>query len=223
MYTMNLAATQALIFDLDGTLIDSERDLVQATNETLRHFGRQTLPEPQISSFIGHGAAKLVASALGPDAGPDLQSGALQYFLAYYERHSVTHTHPYPGVREALTAFSATPMAVLTNKPQRLSCLILEALDLARYFAVIVGGDSLPSRKPDPAGVWKILEQFGVAARNALMIGDSEVDVQTARNAGLPCAIVNYGFGTNNRAAFPADLYIDSLTDLVPLLRKAAP
>ena len=215
---MNLSHIQALLFDLDGTLIDSERDLIEATNATLRHLGRPKLPPATVSSYIGHGAPKLVASALGPDADAQLQATALQFFLSYYEEHKLVHTRAYPSVPEALEAFAAMPMAVLTNKPQRISTLLLEALGMAKYFRVIYGGDSLPAKKPDPAGVHKILAEFGVQAANALFIGDSEVDVQTARNARTPCAIVNYGFGKNDRAAFPADLYLDKLTDLVLLL-----
>jgi len=216
--TIDLSHVGVLVFDLDGTLIDSERDLVEATNATLRHLARPELPPATVSGYIGHGAPKLVARALGPGADAELQAAALQFFLSYYEDHKLVHTRAYPSVPEALEALAARSMAVLTNKPQRMSTEILEALGIAKYFRVIYGGDSLPAKKPDPAGVHKILAQLGVPPANALFIGDSEVDVQTARNAGTPCAIVNYGFGTNDRAAYPADIYLDRLTDLVPLL-----
>ena len=220
--SMDFSHTQALIFDLDGTLIDSERDLVESTNATLRHLGRPELPHDLISGYIGHGAPKLVASALGPGADADLQSVALQYFLGYYEDHKLVHTRAYPGVAEGLASLESIPMAVLTNKPLRMSTAILEALGLARHFSVIYGGDSFPAKKPDPAGVLAVLKQFGVSPENAMVIGDSEVDVQTARSAGTFSVVVNYGFGTNDRAAFPADIYIDSLTDLVSLLANQA-
>ncbi|MGA2812996.1 MAG: HAD-IA family hydrolase [Candidatus Acidiferrum sp.] len=218
MFAMDLARIRALIFDLDGTLIDSERDLIDATNATLRHLGRAELPPGTVSGYIGHGAAKLVASALGPAGDRELHA-ALEFFLDYYQDHKLAHTRTYPGVPEALDSLAAMPMAVLTNKPQEISAQILEALAIAKYFRVIYGGDSLAAKKPDPAGVYKILEQFKLSPEKALFIGDSEVDVQTARNAGTFCAIVNYGFGKNDRAAFPADLYIDKLSDLVPLVR----
>jgi len=220
MGTMVFSDMQALIFDLDGTLIDSERDLVDATNATLRYVGRAELPPATVSGYIGHGAPKLVASALGPDTDAELKATALQWFLSYYEEHKLVHTRAYPSVLEALEALARMPKAVLTNKPRRMSAEILEALGIAQYFHVIYGGDSLPAKKPDPAGVHKILEQFHVPPANALFIGDSEVDVQTARNAGTSCAIVNYGFGKNDRAAYPADIYLDKLTDLVPLMRR---
>jgi phosphoglycolate phosphatase len=216
---MDFSDIQTLIFDLDGTLIDSERDLIESTNATLRHLGRPELPPATVSGYIGHGAPKLVASALGPGSDAELQAAGLRFFLSYYEDHKLVHTRAYPSVPEALESLAPIPMAVLTNKPQRISRQILEALGIAKYFRIIYGGDSFPAKKPDPAGVHKILERFSVPPANALFIGDSEVDVQTARNAGTPCAIVNYGFGKNDRAAFPADIYIDKLTDLVSLLR----
>jgi phosphoglycolate phosphatase len=219
---MDLSNVRALIFDLDGTLIDSERDLVDATNAMLRELGRPELPPATISSYIGHGAAKLCASALGPGATTDQQVEALQIFLRHYEAHKLDYTRAYPGVLEALKGFSQAniPMAVLTNKPAQMSVQILEGLGIAQYFLVVYGGDSFAAKKPDPAGVHKILEQFKVAPAGTLFIGDSEVDVQTARNAGTIVVIVNHGFGQHDRAAHPADLYVDRLIELEPLLHK---
>jgi len=219
---MDLSNIRALIFDLDGTLIDSERDLVDATNAMLRELGRPELPPATISSYIGHGAAKLCASALGPGATTDQQVEALQIFLRHYEAHKLDYTRAYPGVLEALKGFSQAniPMAVLTNKPAQMSVQILEGLGIAQYFLVVYGGDSFAAKKPDPAGVHKILEEFKVSPPNTLFIGDSEVDVQTARNAGTIAVTVNHGFGQHDRAAHPADLYVDQLSELVPLLQK---
>jgi phosphoglycolate phosphatase len=219
---MGLSNIRALIFDLDGTLIDSERDLVDSTNAMLSALGRPELPPATISSYIGHGAAKLCASALGPSATAEQQAEGLQIFLRHYEDHKLDYTRAYPGVPEALESFSQAniPMAVLTNKPTQISLQILEGLGIARYFSVVYGGDSFAAKKPDPAGVHKILEQFKVAADDALFIGDSEVDVQTARNAGTIAVTVNHGFGQHNRIAHPADLYVDRLIELKPLLHK---
>jgi phosphoglycolate phosphatase len=219
---MDLSGVRALIFDLDGTLIDSQRDLVDATNAMLRELARGELPPATISGYIGHGAAKLCASALGPGATAAQQAEALQIFLGHYAAHKLDYTRAYPGVPEALEEFSQAhmPMAVLTNKPTQMSVQILEGLRLGQYFSVVYGGDSFAAKKPDPAGVHKILEQFSVAPRDTLFIGDSEVDVQTARNADTIAVTVNHGFGQHDRAAHPADLYVDRLTELVPLLRK---
>ena len=215
---MDLSHIRALVFDLDGTLIDSQQDLINATNATLRELGRGELPAVTVSSFIGHGAAKLVSRALGPNATEREQSDALQIFLRRYEANKLDYTRAYAGVSEALEKLFPMPMAVLTNKPLLPSKQILESLGLAKYFAVIYGGDSFATRKPDPLGAQEILRQFTVVPGDALLIGDSEVDVQTARNTGMFAATVNYGFGVHDRATFPADIYLDRLTDLVPLL-----
>ncbi len=216
---VNLSHIRALIFDLDGTLIDSQQDLINATNATLRELGRLELAAATVSSFIGHGAAKLVSRALGPGANEREQADALQIFLRQYEANKLDHTVAYPGVPEALEKLFPMPMAVLTNKPLLPSTLILESLGLTKYFSAIYGGDSFETRKPDPLGAKQILQQFAVPPHDGLFIGDSEVDVQTARNAGTLAANVNYGFGIHDRVKFPADFYLDRLTDLVPLLR----
>jgi len=220
MQAMDLSHVRAIIFDLDGTLIDSEQDLIDATNATLRELRRAELPSATVSGFIGHGAAVLVARALGDGASKAEQAHALQIFLRHYERNKLNHTRAYPSVPEALAQLSSMPMAVLTNKPLLPSTQILESLGLAKYFRVIRGGDSFATRKPDPFGARQILEQLGVQPGDALLVGDSEVDVQTARNAGTVSAIVNYGFGVNDRTKFPADFYLERMTDLAPLLQR---
>jgi phosphoglycolate phosphatase len=214
----HFSSVRAIIFDLDGTLIDSKLDLVHSVNATLRELKRPELPEEIISSYIGNGAPVLVAKSLGPDVPPGELDRALKFFLSYYEAHKMDNTCAYPGVAEALEHLSAMPMAVLTNKPERISVRILEALGLAKYFRAIYGGNSFSTKKPDPLGVNTILREFSARPNEALLIGDSEVDVQTARNARILSAIVNYGFGIHDRAAHPADLYLDRLLDIVPAL-----
>jgi phosphoglycolate phosphatase len=209
---------RALIFDLDGTLIDSRRDLIRSVHAMLEEMGREQLHEDTISGFIGHGAPQLVGRALGSGATEDECQRALKFFLAYYEEHKLDSTCAYPGVPEALEHLAAFPMAILTNKPVRVGMRILEELGLAKYFRAVYGGNSFETKKPDPLGARTILREFGAAPAEAVLIGDSEVDVQTARNAGTLAAAVNYGFGTHDRAAYPADIYLNRLTDLVPLL-----
>ena len=220
MATRNLSFIRALIFDLDGTLIDSQKDLILSVNAMLRELGRAELAEDTISGYIGQGAPVLVARALGEGATAEEQKRGLEFFLAYYETHKMDNTRPYPGVPEALAALRDLSMAVLTNKPFRISRRILEEMGLAGYFRAIYGGNSFETKKPDPLGARTILREFGVAPPHALLVGDSEIDVQTARNAGALAAIVNYGFGVYDRAAFPADIYLDRLTDLVPPLTE---
>jgi phosphoglycolate phosphatase len=214
MVDTRFPAVRALIFDLDGTLIDSKLDLIHSVNAMLREMKRPLLAAETISGYIGHGAPQLVARALGGAATEEELKNALQFFLGYYEEHKMDNTCAYPGVAETLAQLSRIPMAVLTNKPARISARILNSLGLEKYFRAIYGGNSFESKKPDPFGVNKILQEFGIAAREALLVGDSEVDVQTARNAGMLAAAVNYGFGVHDRAANPADIYLDRFADL---------
>ena len=218
MTAPDFSSVRALIFDLDGTLIDSKRDLIHSVNAMLLEMGREELHEDTISGYIGHGAPQLMGRALGESATEQERERALKFFLGSYENHKMDTTCAYPGVPEALEQLVAFPMAILTNKPVRISRRILEALGLAKYFRAVYGGNSFEAKKPDPCGAHTILREFGAAPQEAILIGDSEVDVQTARNAGTLAAAVNYGFGTHDRAACPADIYLDRLTDLVPLL-----
>lgn len=218
MAASNFSSVRALIFDLDGTLIDSKRDLIHSVNGMLQEIGREQLHEDTISGYIGHGAPQLVSRALGDSATEQERERALKFFLAYYEDHKMDSTCAYPGVPEALEQLAAFPMAILTNKPVRISVRILEELSLAKYFSAVYGGNSFETKKPDPLGAQTILREFGAAPTEAILIGDSEVDIQTARNAGTLAAAVNYGFGNHDRAAYPADIYLERLTDLIPLL-----
>jgi phosphoglycolate phosphatase len=215
-----LRVVRAIIFDLDGTLIDSKLDLIHSVNAMLGARKRPQLAAETISGYIGHGAPQLVARALGGTATEEELKHGLQFFLGYYEEHKMDNTTAYPGVPETLAQLRHMPMAVLTNKPERISVRILNSLGLAKYFRVIYGGNSFESKKPDPFGANKILQELGVAAREALIVGDSEVDVQTARNAGTQAAAVNYGFGVHDRTAHPADIYLNHFADLADLVRN---
>lgn len=211
-------SVRALIFDLDGTLIDSKNDLICSVNAMLRELGRSELAPETISSYIGHGAPQLTARALGERCTEEERSRALEFFLRYYDEHKMDTTRPYPGVAETLERLAGRPMAVLTNKPVRISVRVLQALGLAKYFQAIYGGNSFTTKKPDPLGAVTILRELGVAPREALMVGDSEVDVQTARNASMWAAAVNYGFGIHDREAYPADVYLERFGQLATFL-----
>ena len=205
---------RAFLFDLDGTLIDSKLDLVNSVNFMLREMQREVLPLATVASYIGHGAPRLVADVLGRDAGESDRKRGLEIFLAHYAEHSLDATRAYPGVAQGLEALQDRPMAVLTNKPVKMGVDILEALGLRKYFRAVYGGDSFEKKKPDPAGALAILKHLGVQPNEAAMVGDSGVDIQTARNAGMFAIAVNYGFGQHDRQAQPADLYIDSLEEI---------
>jgi phosphoglycolate phosphatase len=209
---------RVLVFDLDGTLIDSGEDLALSVNATLEKMGRAALPHEQIFGYVGQGAGRLIERALGPGVTVDEREKGLAYFLSYYRTHMLDHTVTYPGVREGLAALAGMPMAVLTNKPVRFSQMILQGLGLAPYFRYVYGGNSFESKKPDPAGMQVLLSDFGAAPEQTMLVGDSEIDVLTARNAGTWSCCVSYGLGSHRLAEFPPDLLLDSLTELVPHL-----
>lgn len=211
-------AVRALIFDLDGTLIDSKNDLICSVNAMLGELGRPHLPAETISSYIGHGAPQLVARALGRGCTEAERERALEFFLRYYNEHKTDTTRAYAGVPDTLERLDGRPMAVLTNKPVRISVRILEELGLAKYFRAIYGGNSFSTKKPDPLGAQTILAELSAKPNEAVLVGDSEVDVQTARNAGMWAATVNHGFGVHDRKSFPADVYLERFGDLATLL-----
>ncbi len=220
MATPDLSSVRAVVFDLDGTLIDSKDDLILSVNATLTKLGRPVLPTGQISGYIGQGAPLLIRRALGDAATDEECRRGLEFFLAYYETHKMDHTTVYPGVREALAQLSSLSMAVLTNKPARISRRILQELGLADCFRAIYGGNSFPTKKPDPLGMHTIHKEFGVIPRETILIGDSEIDVQTARNAGAWAGSVTYGFGAHRLEEFPPDFFLHDLAPLPPLLNR---
>ncbi len=216
----DLSSVRLLIFDLDGTLIDSRRDLADAVNATRMRFGLAPIEERLIASYVGDGAPVLIRRALGPEASEEQLAQALQYFLEHYAAHKLDFTRPYPGVPEALESFArrGLKMAVLTNKPVRISRAILEGLGLDPYFFAVYGGNSFAQKKPHPIGVETLLQEAGVAAECALLVGDSAVDVRTARNAGVKACGVTYGFQPETLEQEPPDLVVDGLPELARLL-----
>jgi phosphoglycolate phosphatase len=212
---------RALIFDLDGTLIDSKLDLALAVNAALAELGKPPLPHEQIFSYIGQGALRLIARASGEGASQDELQRGLEFFIEYYSLHKLDNTRLYPGVREGLDALTDFPMAVLTNKPVRASRGILQGLGIANHFPIVYGGNSFDRKKPDPMGVEAILREFGAAPIHVMLVGDSEIDVQTARNSGTWACGVTYGFGSHRFVEYPPDVLVDSLTELPAYLSGA--
>jgi phosphoglycolate phosphatase len=211
---------RGFLFDLDGTLIDSKLDLVNSVNFMLQEMGRDALPLETVASYIGHGAPRLVADALGMESSEADRQRGVTIFLEHYEKHSLDATHLYPGVRAGLEALREYPMAVLTNKPRKMSVEILQALGLGQFFRVVYGGDSFASKKPDPTGAQAILQDLQIRPAEAAMIGDSDVDIQTARNAGTLAIGVNYGFGQHDPEAHPADCNVDTLEELTAMVLR---
>src|SRR5215470_14585212 len=209
---------RALVFDLDGTLIDSKLDLVNSVNATLREMKRERLPTALVASYVGSGAPTLIRRALGGNPSEEELKNALAFFLVHYEEHKLDETRLYPGVAETLAELKSLPMSVLTNKPVKISVKILEGLGVSQYFRSIYGGNSFGTKKPDPAGAKQVLSELNVVPAEAAMVGDSEVDVQTARNSGMRSVIVNFGFGIHDREAHPADVYVDRFDELLRLV-----
>lgn len=214
------AEVRVLIFDLDGTLIDSGLDLAHSVNAALAESGRPALPHETIFSYVGDGAAELIRRALGNSAEPAELERILAFFLTYYRAHMLDNTRLYPGVREGLDQLDGYSMAVLTNKPVRFSRAILEGLHVAHFFRFVYGGNSFERKKPDPMGVRTLLQDFGASPDEAMVVGDSDVDVRTARNAGTSACGVTYGLGSAGLRDSPPDILVDSLTELPSALRR---
>ena len=209
---------QLLIFDLDGTLVDSETDLALSVNAVREQMGLDALPLKTIASYVGQGVTTLIEKSLGkPPSSEDVQRG-VSLFLAYYRLHMLDHTRAYPGVRESLEGLKNLKMAVLTNKPVVFSRDMLKGLRLAKYFAFIYGGNSFAQKKPDPVGVIKLMDDTGSSREQTMIVGDSDIDVLTARNAGVLACGVSYGIGSHTLEGTSPDLMVGDLRDLVPLL-----
>lgn len=215
---------QLVIFDLDGTLIDSRLDLVHSVNAALRHIGRTALPDDVIASYVGDGAPILIQRALGGEQVDEatVRKG-LEFFLMYYREHKLDHTTVYPGIFEALAVIqhsgngsgaSQRKLAVLSNKPVNPSRAIVEALGLGKFFSQVYGGNSFSTKKPDPEGARKLLAEFGVQPQYAVMVGDSHVDIETGHNAGLHTIGVNYGFAPHSLEAASPDVLVDHPQEL---------
>jgi len=205
-----------VIFDLDGTLIDSRRDLAESTNEMLASYGAAARPIDEVAAMVGEGAKVLVERAL---AAAGLDPGApeaLDRFRAIYDRRLFEHTRPYPGIDVVVRdAAAGAALAVLSNKPEAPSRRLLEEFDLSRWFRWVVGGDGPFPRKPDPAAVVFLMAEAQAAAGRTLLVGDSTIDVLTARHAGVRMCVARYGFGRldpqamavgTDVAATPADV-----------------
>ncbi|HEY1577653.1 MAG TPA: HAD-IA family hydrolase [Terracidiphilus sp.] len=238
--TVPVDRLKLLVFDLDGTLIDSAQDLCNSVNATLEKFGRPPLSDEVIAGYIGNGALMLVRRAFATDDGhepsEEFLAEAYRFFLDYYREHKLDYTYAYDGVLEALDALhkvhdqlDAAPrsegqqrtMAVLTNKPVRPAQAICEALGLSHYFLNIYGGNSFATKKPDPEGLLALMKEADAKPEETVMIGDSQVDVQTARNAGAWCIGCTFGLAPGSLEAIPPDILVDSPADWTAALSPA--
>jgi phosphoglycolate phosphatase len=230
---MSLAPSpRLLVFDLDGTLIDSRIDLCNSVNATLAHFGKPELPEAIISGYIGDGASLLVRRAFGDPEGDshdeEYVTEALTFFLDYYRIHKFDYTYVYAGVIESLAAIRAaqpeTLMAVLTNKPVKPSRDICVHFDLSRFFFQNYGGNSFHTKKPDPHGLQSLIAEASAIAAHSItsaetvMIGDTDVDVLTARNCGARSIGCTFGLKPHSLVDAPPDHLADTPEDWLKIL-----
>lgn len=202
-----------LIFDLDGTLIDSKLDLAHSVNAARAYMGMGPISHELVYSYVGNGAPVLIRRALGPEASEQDVAQALDYFIRYYAQHCLDYTVLYPGVRGALDRMrdAGSQLAVLTNKPVRISNQIVQGLGLGDHFFRVYGGNSFPLKKPDPIGIETLLSESGADRAATVMVGDSAVDILTARNAGVRACGVTYGFQPETFQATPPDILVDDL------------
>jgi phosphoglycolate phosphatase len=212
------------IFDLDGTLVDSRLDLANSVNAMLRHLGRPELPVEVIATYIGDGAPMLVRRSLGDPEDEKLVAEALEYFLTWYRAHKLDNTYVYAGILDTLRAIrhgangQERKMAVLTNKPVIPSRAIVDALGMGEFFPWVYGGNSFPTKKPDPLGAASLLRETGTRAENAVMIGDSYIDVLTGRNTGMWTIGLTYGFSPHTLEDAPPDVLVDRPEEIAEVL-----
>ncbi len=184
-----------IAFDLDGTLIDSRRDLADSANQLIEELGGQPLTEEQVGSMVGEGAALLVRRALTA-AGRGARAHALERFLEIYDERLLNHTRAYDGVADVVRGLRGRArLAVLTNKPTKPTERILAGLGLRDLFDEVIGGDGAHPRKPDPAGLNAMMASANASPAETLLVGDSPIDLETAQRAGVSCCLVSYGFG----------------------------
>lgn len=205
---------ELLIFDLDGTLVDTRRDLANAVNDALQQTGRQALPLDVVVSYVGDGLKKLLERALGNVDDADLEV-MRQHFQRYYFEHIADFSRPYTGMSDMLEHFATKKKAVLTNKPQEFSDKLLERLGICKYFSMVVGGQTNLKLKPEPEGLIKILQHFAVQPSRAMIIGDSENDILAGKAAGTFTCAVTFGFRPlETLLPLHPDIVINSLVEL---------
>jgi len=209
---------EMIVYDFDGTLVDTRKDIANAVNRVFVELGLSTLPHETISGHIGRGVQYLMSSSLEGTGFKDLPR-ATDLFMKHYEAHLMENTGFYPNGRETVLAFSKKKQSILSNKPYRFIQQILEHLDCTAPFCSIIGGDNLKHKKPDPIGLLHIMKEFHLEPHQLLMVGDSLVDMEAGQRAGVPTCGVSYGHaGREALEATKPDWVIDDLAELPQLL-----
>lgn len=209
-----------VIFDLDGTLIDSKLDIAHSVNATLAHMGKPSLENELIYSFVGNGAPVLIRRVMGDGATEDDCTRALKFFVEYYHEHRLDYTTLYPGAVDTIESLSeaGVKMAILTNKPAKISEAIMDGLGVAHHFVQVYGGNTFSEKKPHPIGILKLLEETGIAPERTLMVGDSSVDIETAYNAGVGSCGMTYGFKPESLNDPKPHYLLSTFPDLKPVV-----
>ena len=218
---IKLNSVQAIIFDLDGTLVDSAEDLRSALNELLGEMGLRAIEPTEIKAMIGDGALKLIERGLIAAKGdPSQKQFLLPRFLEIYEANPTASTRCYSGVSETLEILQrrGLTLAVVTNKPNVAATRILQDLSIERYFSSVVGGDTLQHRKPHPAPLLEISRRLNIDPAHIVMVGDNIHDIEAARGARMRCVAVTYGYHHRPPAEFGADYVVDRFSDLLPII-----
>jgi phosphoglycolate phosphatase len=210
-------AARLVVFDLDGTLVDSSRDLCTGVNRMLATFGAAPLAHAEVRSFVGEGARRLIEKARAARGLTQDVDTLLPVFLAAYREVLLESTRLYPGIADLLPALAPRRLAVLTNKPGDMSRAILSGLGVAHCFDWIWGAGDFPGRKPDPAGLQRLLAAAQVDPSEAVFVGDSAIDIQTARAAGVPAIGVTYGFHPESLDSTPPDVRVGRSEELATL------
>ena len=215
-----MARFDLVIYDLDGTLVDSKLDLAHAVNAAREHMGLGPLDHELIGSYVGNGAPILMRRAMGPDTSEEDLQRALEFFLGYYGEHCLDYTTLYQGVSDSLARLSeaGVKQAVLTNKPVRVSKTIIQGLGVHPYLFQVYGGNSFQQKKPDPIGIHTLIAEAGAVPDRTLMVGDSSVDMQTARNAGVRAAGCVWGFQPESVLTDPPDWVIEEMREILPVV-----
>ena len=209
-----MTSFQLLVFDFDGTLVDTKKDIVDSVNRTLTELNLRTLDRETLSTFIGKGVSHLITRSLEGTGCDDLPR-AIDAFMRYYKAHLMDQTDLFPNCRATLEHFTHKENTILSNKPTRFIAQILDALDWHAPFSTIIGGDLMPEKKPDPGGLHHILNQHGMRPEEALMIGDSLVDIETGKRACVKTCGVTYGHaGRESLESANPDWIIDDLLEL---------
>lgn len=207
-----------IIFDLDGTLVDSSVDITNALNYAIAPYGLESLSVEKTISIVGEGLTRLIERIVGEERA-EIRTDVVNRFLEYYSRHLADFTRPYPGVHDTIERLSGYRKAIISNKREFLSKKLLEELGLAAFFDVVLGSDSVEERKPSPKPVLKVLEMLSIKPEEAVIVGDSTFDIEAGKAAGVKTVAVSYGFMEKGFLT-GADAVIDAAVELVPVLKR---